>query len=230
MKSIENRILECSRSDTVEGRGGLPLNFQMPQKIKVLSYLRTLKMEEDGKSLDTLTPMSLQTFVLANDKSSLPLQNNQDIVFVCGYEVDESYTQFRMCLSTLRLLSFVPDSCDKIHADDTHNLIWGQCPLMVIGFTDKWCQFHPVMFALCLSKKATDYQYIFETYRKFRPNQMIRYGLCDGAEASFDGLAAAYEHQLSSDGAIIKPIRLMCWMHFFGMVIGKNFKQLHILI
>jgi hypothetical protein len=47
---------------------------------------------------------------------------------------------------------------------------------MLLGFTDKWRQFHPVMLAICGHKKTADYAFLYDPMTLTRSIAQNRYG------------------------------------------------------
>ena len=192
----------------------------IPTYAKLRSYLPTLQKAALGPTVDC-TPDAFEKF--AEEKKDEPA--NSDDYYVCGFELDRSkeVAEFRMCFSTPRLLGFCPNgkgTSDMVHGDDTANVCWNGFPVLLMGFTDKGRVFHPIILAVCSSKTATDYTFMYGTYKSFRPDHIIRYSMTDGASAIYNGLRAAYNGQ-TCNGEPVEVKKLFCWMH----CLIKNFDK-----
>ena len=182
----------------------------MPLESKVVSFWKTIRTKSLTKALLELkpTPTAMQNFADSNRETA---NMDLDQPFVAGFQMqlNGAKATFQLVITTLRLLNFSPDYVNFVHADDTHNTVWFDCPLILLGGTDKARTFHPYLVALCSGATIKDYQFVYATYKKYRPNQvMLKYVLCDGAEAVFNGIVAAHGRNVTLE-------RLMCWMHVF---------------
>jgi hypothetical protein len=206
----EKRLLQLRASKR------LPDGFLIPDKPRLRNFWRTLKKSTWIAAAELVpTPASFAEFAAANDQHSA---TEADVMFVCGFELLTEHggePQFRMCLSTLRLLSFVKTSSplsNSMHGDDT-NCVYMGFPVSIIGHTDKHRQFHAVMIQISSGKTGEDYRFLWATYRKWRSDMLIKYCIADGAAAIYNGLCKA---QGDRDAT-----RIMCWMHAFI----KNFSD-----
>ena len=187
----------------------------MPLESKVVSYWKTIRTKSLTTALLELksTPTDMQNFADSNRETA---NMDLDQPFVAGFQMQldgmllaGAKPTFKLVIATLRLLSFSPDYVNFAHADDTHNTVWFDCPLILLGGTDKTRTFPPYLVALCSGATYEDYQFVYATYKKYRPTQVqLKYVLCDGAEAIFNGIVAAH-------GPNVTLVRLMCWMHVF---------------
>jgi hypothetical protein len=161
----------------------LPDGVTVPPVAKLRShwkYLLRSCVPETHREL-TATPHSFSEFARSHDYNSILKEDgtvDKDKPYVCGYEmIIRDPVSFRMCFSTERLLNFVPNRggpSDSIHSDDTADVVWNKFPVLTMGFTDMNRVYHPVMVALCSTKTEWDYSFMFETYKKYRPTQIIK--------------------------------------------------------
>jgi hypothetical protein len=135
------------RMRQLQKKGELPID--MPLEPKVVSYWKTIRTKSLTKALLELkpTPTDMQNFADSNRETA---DMDLDKPFVAGFQMQldggllaGAKPTFQMVIATLRLLSFSPDYVNFAHADDTHNTVWFDCPLILLGGTDKARTFHP---------------------------------------------------------------------------------------
>lgn len=157
------------------------------------------------------SPATVAQFAMQNMRRDNMLP---DEIFVVGFEEERhpKDSKFRMCLSTGRLLEFVPNdgsTSGMIQGDDTNSLIYQGWPVMLFGFSDMHRTFHPVLVCICTNKTCKDYAFCYNAYKKSRPQHNIIYSMSDGADAIINGAHVSYPN----------ASRLMCWAHVYV----KNF-------
>jgi hypothetical protein len=186
------------------------LMCHIPLESKVTTYLVTLK-ERMNRGFDIGFSPTLE------DMNNFAAQHVEvaslgpDVAFVAGYNSNFELSmeaKFQMCISTRRLLNFVPKdgfTAQMIHGDDTHSLMWHKWPVMLFGFSDSCRVFHPVLFCVCTNHSKVDYKFCYSVYKHHRPDHIITMSMSDGADEIYGGMVHNYP------GAA----RLMCWMHVF---------------
>jgi hypothetical protein len=161
------------------------------------------QLEEKGITIPSYIQLTnylvhLKTRVLG--KSSISL--------VCGFECSFEGKNFRLAVTTKRLLENTRN-LDMVQADATYKLIWQGFPVLIVGTSDSQRQFHPFCLAVCTNEAEEDYKFLFNSLKyavsliqeqDFQPKIL----LADAAQAITNGLISAFN---------ITPLRLMCWAH-----------------
>lgn len=91
-----------------------------------------------------------------------------------------------------------------VQIDATYKLVWQGYPVYVVGTTDRNQVFHPCGLGVCANETASDYQFIFQSLKKYNSNWNPSILLADGSAAITKGFTDVF-------GA--PKTRLMCFFH-----------------
>lgn len=185
------------------GRKGMTLPSQS-QLQTVLKRIRGEKFGQEKIHLGTLEKWLAEHTVV-------PSEDTEPYVVDYVIRINESKpdeSEFRFLISSKKLLE-AAINVDKIHTDATYKLIWQGFPVLLVGTTDMYRQFHIFGIAVCTTETAVDFAFVFNAVNKgvdhlFGAQIRPKFLICDASSAIANGCHNVYGGQV---------VVIMCWAH-----------------
>ena len=114
---------------------------------------------------------------------------------------EENY--FVIVWSTIRLSTL--NVGDVAYSDCTYKCTWNGYPVMIIGFSDKNCTFHPILVAVSSRETHVQFRFVLQTWKTVNPDLELKFLLADASEAVFNAAKTIWPGL----------VRLMCYAHVF---------------
>ena len=136
-------------------------------------------------------------------------EENMDVPFVLGLDIDVKAQKFRLGLSTWRLLDCCKNFEGMIHSDTTYKVNHEGFPCFLFGRTDKDRSFHTAMVGICSNEDENDFHFLFKLWNDNVENMNPKYIMSDAAGAIPNGAKRVW----------IDIKRSMCFAHVLNVFI-----------
>lgn len=189
------------------------LNPTLSQIQNIVNYHNRSKENQPVVSVGDVV-----TWMRAHDKTSN--ESDLDEPYVIGYDhssPESTSCYFHYVVSTKRLMNNA-SSFSNIAVDATYKVVYQGYPLLIVGSVDANRKFHLIAAALCVSEKATDYQFLFQIIQKsiqeissneFLPKTLIS----DASPAIINAFNDTFESATSN---------VICWAHMKRNMYNKT--------
>lgn len=189
--------------------------IKLPTKMQLNNYLNDRRRSNLGQSTikSTIHLGELENWI--NEHTAIPEDENE--TFVMKHLIFKNdQPNFRFVLTTIKLLKFA-HSCDVIHADAIHKLIWQGFPVLIVGATNRNREFFPICLAVSTNEQEDDFQMIFSALKEkirsifdqdFQPKVLV----CDSSQA----IKNAFLRVFGSDTTV-----RVCWTHAKRNILKK---------